>query len=83
MIDVFWHPGVLEHDTGSGVFEAPPSPLMAVAEPHPENALRLHATLEGVLGGGPPLDDPLAYYPDDPAAAEAAVMALGAATRRA
>lgn len=48
-IDVFWHPGVLEHDTGRGVFEAPPSPLMAVNEPHPENADRvrnIHAVLE-------------------------------------
>ena len=48
-IDVFWHPGVLEHDTGSGVFDAPSSPLMAVNELHPENADRvrnIHAVLE-------------------------------------
>ena len=34
-IDVFWHEGVLAHDTGKGVFEAVPSPSMAVDEVHP------------------------------------------------
>lgn len=35
-IDVFWHPDVLRHDTGSGVFEAASSPLLEVPELHPE-----------------------------------------------
>ncbi len=49
VIDVFWHEGVLGHDTGHGVFERPPSPFMAVDELHPENADRvrnMHALLE-------------------------------------
>ena len=36
--DVFWHDDALRHDTGSGVFEQPPSPLLAEAELHPESA---------------------------------------------
>ncbi|MEE8202732.1 MAG: class II histone deacetylase [Alphaproteobacteria bacterium] len=48
-IDVFWHAGVLDHDTGRGVFDAPSEPFMAIDEAHPENADRLrnmHAILE-------------------------------------
>ncbi|MCS7008035.1 MAG: hypothetical protein NZL88_10830 [Gaiellaceae bacterium] len=51
-IDVFWHEGVLLHDTGSGVFEARPSPFLAEQEPHPENALRLR-NMKAVLERGP------------------------------
>ena len=43
----FWHDDCLLHDTGSGLFEAGPSPLLAVPELHPENAERL---LQRALG---------------------------------
>ena len=36
-LHVFWHDDALLHDTGSGVFESPPSPLIEVSELHPEN----------------------------------------------
>jgi acetoin utilization deacetylase AcuC-like enzyme len=39
----------------------------------------MHATLEGVLGTGPLLDDPVAYIPDDVDRADAAIAAVGAA----
>jgi acetoin utilization deacetylase AcuC-like enzyme len=48
-IDVFWHPAVLDHDTGSGVFEAFDEGLIDTPELHPENAERvgnMHAVLE-------------------------------------
>ena len=48
-IHVFWHPAVLEHDTGAGIFEAPDPGILAVPELHPENAERvrnMHAVLE-------------------------------------
>ncbi|HXF97646.1 MAG TPA: hypothetical protein VNJ46_03420 [Gaiellaceae bacterium] len=51
-LDVYWHPAVLEHDTGSGLFEAPPSSLLAVPEPHPENADRVR-NMRSVLERGP------------------------------
>ncbi|MDH3533545.1 MAG: class II histone deacetylase, partial [Gammaproteobacteria bacterium] len=38
---VFWHPDVLKHDAGRGCFESAASPLMDVAEPHPETAERI------------------------------------------
>lgn len=51
-IAVYYSPVVLEHDTGSGVFEAPPSPLLAVAEPHPESARRIE-NMVSILERGP------------------------------
>jgi acetoin utilization deacetylase AcuC-like enzyme len=48
-VHVFWHPAVLEHDTGRGLFEAPDPGFLAVGELHPENAERvrnMHAVLE-------------------------------------
>ena len=36
-----WHDDCLLHDTGAGLFEGGPSPLLAVPELHPENAERL------------------------------------------
>ena len=48
-IDVYWHPAVLDHDTGSGVFEALDQGLIDTPELHPENAERvrnMHAVLE-------------------------------------
>lgn len=52
MIDVFWHPAVLGHDTGSGVFEGGPSDLLDVPELHPENAERVR-NMVSVLRRGP------------------------------
>jgi acetoin utilization deacetylase AcuC-like enzyme len=51
-LDVFWHPAALEHDTGSGVWEAPPSELIEVPELHPENAERIR-NMRAVLQRGP------------------------------
>src|SRR5439155_24479482 len=39
------------------------------------SALCMHATLEGVLGTGPLLEDPMAYLPDDPSRADASIAA--------
>ena len=49
---VYYDPAVLEHDTGEGFFEAPASPLLPVAETHPENRARVENML-GVLREGP------------------------------
>jgi acetoin utilization deacetylase AcuC-like enzyme len=40
------------------------------------SAFCMHATLEGVLGTGSLLDDPLAYLPDDENRADAAIAAV-------
>ena len=52
MIDLFWHEDALRHDTGSGVFEQPPSPLMDEQELHPENAVRIR-NMKSILERGP------------------------------
>lgn len=49
---VFWHPAALEHDTGCGLWEAPPSDLLEVQELHPENAERVR-NMRSVLLRGP------------------------------
>jgi acetoin utilization deacetylase AcuC-like enzyme len=49
---VFWHPDVLLHDTGSGVFEAAPSALMETEELHPESAPRV-LNMKAILERGP------------------------------
>jgi acetoin utilization deacetylase AcuC-like enzyme len=49
---VYWHPAVLDHDTGSGVWEAPDGGLLAVRELHPENAERVR-NMQSVLSKGP------------------------------
>ena len=51
-LDVFWHDDALLHETGSGVFEQPPSPLLAEPELHPENAVRI-LNMKAVLERGP------------------------------
>jgi acetoin utilization deacetylase AcuC-like enzyme len=51
-LDLFWHDDALVHETGSGVFEHPPSPLMAVPELHPENAVRIR-NMKAILERGP------------------------------
>jgi len=51
-INVFWHPAVLNHNTGSGFFQRPPSPFLEVTELHPENSDRLR-NMRSVLQLGP------------------------------
>src|SRR5947209_14734955 len=51
-MDVFWHPAVLDHDTGSGVFEAADTGLIDTPELHPENAERVR-NMHSVLERGP------------------------------
>ena len=51
-LDVFWHDDALLHDTGAGVFEHPPSPLIEVSELHPENAVRVQ-NIRSCLRNGP------------------------------
>jgi acetoin utilization deacetylase AcuC-like enzyme len=52
MMDLFWHDDALRHDTGSGLFEQPPSPLLDESELHPENAVRVR-NMKSVLERGP------------------------------
>src|SRR4029078_11900492 len=54
-IDVFWHDDPLLHDTGSGVFEHDPSPLIEVSELHPENEVRVR-TIRSALRTRPRAD---------------------------
>jgi acetoin utilization deacetylase AcuC-like enzyme len=51
-LHVFWHKDALRHDTGSGVFEHPPSPLIEVPELHPENDVRIR-NIRSCLREGP------------------------------
>ena len=51
-MDLFWHDDALRHDTGSGLFEQPPSPLLDVQELHPENAVRIR-NMKAILERGP------------------------------
>ncbi len=51
-MDVFWHDDVLRHDTGYGVFEAPPSALLDEQTQHPESSPRL-VNMRAVLRNGP------------------------------
>ena len=51
-LQVFWHPDVLCHDTGAGVFEGPPSPLLDVPEAHPEGVARVR-NMRAILQRGP------------------------------
>ena len=60
MIDVFWHPAVLDHDTGRGIFEGGPSDLLDVPELHPENAERVRNMLSVLRRG--PLADRLRWH---------------------
>src|SRR6478752_1775275 len=49
---VYWHDDALVHDTGAGIFEQPPSPLIEVPELHPENAERIR-NVRAALRNGP------------------------------
>ena len=51
-LEVFWHPAALEHDTGRGLWESPPSELLEVQELHPENSERIR-NMRSVLLRGP------------------------------
>ncbi len=51
-IAAFRHEACLAHDTGTGIFEAGPSPLIEVPEQHPENADLLR-NLYAALDRGP------------------------------
>jgi acetoin utilization deacetylase AcuC-like enzyme len=51
-LDVFWHAAALEHDTGVGLWESPPSELLEEQELHPENAERIR-NMRSVLLRGP------------------------------
>ena len=50
-LHVYWHDDALLHDTGSGVFESPPSPLIEVSELHPENDVRIRNIRSCLLEG--------------------------------
>jgi acetoin utilization deacetylase AcuC-like enzyme len=52
LVDVFWHDDVLAHDTGAGVFEVPPSPLLEIQMPHPEGPNRIR-NMKHALEHGP------------------------------
>jgi acetoin utilization deacetylase AcuC-like enzyme len=51
-LTVFFDPGVFDHDTGTGFFEAVASSYLSVIEKHPENDDRLR-NMYGVLQQGP------------------------------
>uniref|UniRef100_A0A2P2QKV2 Uncharacterized protein MANES_01G159100 n=1 Tax=Rhizophora mucronata TaxID=61149 RepID=A0A2P2QKV2_RHIMU len=52
-IDVFWHEGMLGHDTGTGVFDTGVDPgFLDVLEKHPENAERVK-NMVSILKRGP------------------------------
>jgi acetoin utilization deacetylase AcuC-like enzyme len=52
VLDAFWHDDVLLHDTGSGLFEAAASPLLAIQIPHPEGPDRVR-NMKSVLERSP------------------------------
>jgi acetoin utilization deacetylase AcuC-like enzyme len=52
VLDVFWHDDALFHDTGYGLFEVAPSPLLTVQTAHPENADRIR-NIKSILQRGP------------------------------
>lgn len=56
LMDVFWHDDVLRHDTGYGVFEAPPSDLLETHTQHPESSPRL-INMRSILRNGPVAGD--------------------------
>ncbi|KAG4113473.1 hypothetical protein ERO13_D13G225800v2 [Gossypium hirsutum] len=52
-IDVFWHDGMLDHDTGKGVFDTGMNPgFLEVLEKHPENSDRIR-NIVSILRKGP------------------------------
>ena len=51
-LDVHWHPDVLAHDTGAGLFDAADPGWLAVPETHAENADRVR-NMYSALHDGP------------------------------
>ncbi|KAJ1384562.1 Ureohydrolase domain superfamily [Sesbania bispinosa] len=52
-IDVFWHEGMLKHDTGNGIFDTGMDPgFLDVLEKHPENSDRVR-NMVSILKRGP------------------------------
>ncbi|TYG87975.1 hypothetical protein ES288_A13G257900v1 [Gossypium darwinii] len=52
-INVFWHDGMLNHDTGKGVFDTGMNPgFLEVLEKHPENSDRIR-NIVSILSKGP------------------------------
>ena len=53
LIHVFWHEGMLKHDTGKGVFDTGMDPgFLDVLENHPENSDRIR-NMVSILKRGP------------------------------
>ncbi|ERN16099.1 hypothetical protein AMTRI_Chr11g95170 [Amborella trichopoda] len=53
LLHVFWHPGMLQHDTGKGVFDTLHDPgFLDVLEKHPENGDRVK-NMVSILKRGP------------------------------
>ena len=65
---VFYDPRLLEHDTGFGFFEGPPSPYLDVQERHPENPERLRNMVSLLRDG--PLRNALDWHQAEPATRE-------------
>ncbi len=51
-LSIFWHPAVLDHDTGSGILDTPPEIDFGISEPHPESAQRIR-NIKTLLERGP------------------------------
>jgi acetoin utilization deacetylase AcuC-like enzyme len=49
---VYWHDEALVHDTGAGMFDQGPTPLIEVSELHPENPERIR-NIRSMLRNGP------------------------------
>ncbi|CAK7332013.1 unnamed protein product [Dovyalis caffra] len=53
IIDVFWHEGMLNHETGMGVFDSGTDPgFLDVLDKHPENSDRI-INMVSILKKGP------------------------------
>lgn len=53
VIDVFWHEGMLKHDTGKGIFDTGMDPgFLDVLDNHPENSDRIR-NMVSILRKGP------------------------------
>lgn len=64
---MFWHEGMLDHDTGTGVFDTGMNPgFLEVLEKHPENADRVR-NMVSILRNGP-ISPYIAWHAGSPAA---------------
>ncbi|XP_050285497.1 histone deacetylase 8 [Quercus robur] len=65
-IDVFWHEGMLKHETGTGVFDSGMDPgFLDVLEKHPENSDRVKNMLSILKRG--PISPYISWHPGTPA----------------